>query len=662
VLAATLSVLGQNSPVQTAPLRLRLEPAQNTAWPADVAAVEISPCWSAPGLFGVFTAAGKPVGFHTYWSASGEPTGLSFDSSSGATAYYVCFAANLPAAPGSWTPKAGILVETRACSRQPVNTFPQVSRLLDLASPPQGRDYFPDIFLGMNPFGPSSFYVASFSGWLRLADAGSYHFATVSTGASWLRIDGQTVAEWLGEHGPHGGRRGEHGGATQLRAGLHHLEYSQIQFDGEAAAEAAWQPPGASHFEVLPATAFAPVARFRVASFESDGEPEPLYFEWRAVGQCALEETMAVRVRLRAVDHLQRRNYRWVFDDGTEAKGMNVEHFFPQPGLRNVTLEAWDNGRRVATNSVHIRVAPNWLQRDWWRDDMFNDAKNDWLHRDLSRTPARDLAAMVALADRADDRELLTRAGEVMVQRAAEFNTPADGVAIYKLGTVFQHQGDAGDALAEKSFRLALAPERISSHVADKVRLRLADLLIHWSGQFDEAEKLLGVISVSNLSGDERRLLHLLQGDLLLARGRVEEARNQYLAAGGRPDRKMEEAAAAARLESASILIEHGQLEDAQEALDRLDFEIPMERLALGVGLLNLKLALDRKEFQRAFTGCRLLAPVAENEPRQSELLYDTVTASLALGKTDEARRSLARLLKDFPYSESAAKAKAQWP
>ena len=332
------------------------------------------------------------------------------------------------------------------------------------------------------------------------------------------------------------------------------------------------------------------------------------------------------------------------------------------PGLRTVALEAWDNDRRVATNTVRIRVAPNWLQRDWWRDDIFNDAKNDWLHRDLSRTPARDLAAMLALANRADDRELLRRAGEVMIQRAAEFTTPADGVTIYKLGAGFQHQGDAGDALAEKSFRLALAPERISSYVADKVRLRLADLLIHWSGQFDEAEKLLGGITGNSLSGDERRLQRLLQGDLLLARGQVGEARKQYLAAGGRQDRKTDAATAAARLESASILIEHGQLDDAQDALDRLAFEIPTERLSLGPGLLSLKLALDRKEFLRAFTGCHLLAPIAENEPRQSELLYDTVEAGLALGKTDEARRALAQLLKDFPYSESAAKAKNQWP
>jgi predicted Zn-dependent protease len=173
---------------------------------------------------------------------------------------------------------------------------------------------------------------------------------------------------------------------------------------------------------------------------------------------------------------------------------------------------------------------------------------------------------------------------------------------------------------------------------------------------------LLGGIAGNILTGDERRLQRLLQADLWLARGKIEAARNQYLAAGGRLDRKTADATAAARLESASILIEHDQFDDAQEALDRLAFEIPIERMALEVGLLKIKLALAHKEFQRAFTGCRLLAPVAENEPRQSELLYDTIESGLALGKKDDARRSLTQLLKSFPYSESAAKAKAQWP
>jgi len=662
VFAAALSVAAEDSPVKTAPLRLRIEPAQNSAWPANVGAVEIAPCLNSPGPFGVFTAAGKPVAFQTYWSAGGEPSLVRFDTSGGASGYYLCFATNLPAAPGGWKPEAGVLVATRACARQPVNTLSQISQLLNTASPLQGRDYFPNIFQGINPFGPSSFYIASFTGWLCISNPGAYRFATLSTDASWLQIDDQTVAEWLGEHGYQGGRHGEHSGDIQLRAGLHRLDYTQIQFDGEAAAETAWQPPGASHFEVIPASAFIPVAKFRVTGFESATEPGPLYFEWRTAAQCALGDTMALRVRFHVVDNSQRRNYRWHFDDGAETTGMNPEHFFPQPGMRLVTLEAWQRGLCVATNTVRVRIAPNWLQRDSWREDIFNDAKIDFLQRDLNRTPARDLAAIIDLADRADDRELLTRAGEAMVRRAVEFKTAADGLTFYKLGIGFEHQGDTGDALAEKSFRLALAPDRGSSAIAEKVKLRLADLLIHWSGNFDEAEKLLAGISGGNLTGDEKRLQRLLQGDLLLARGKIEAARKQYLAVGQRAGPGNFDAARAARLESANILIERGQFDDAQQALDWLEMEISAERMSLDTGLLQIQLELQHKEFQRAFTGCQLLSPVAENEPRQSETLYGTVESGLALGKTDDARRALTQLLKDFPYSEAAAKAKDKWP
>ena len=658
---ATLAAPAQDSPVKTAPVRLRIECAENSDWPATVGMVEIAPHWNDPGVFGLFTAEGKPVACQTYWSAKGELSRLRFDCSGGARVYYLCFGTNLPAAPGGWKPEAGVLLETRACTRQPVDTFPEISKLLDDAGPPQGRGYVPNVYWGMNPFGPSSFYIASFTGWFRVYTAGSFRFATVSTDASWLQIDGQNVVEWLGEHSYHRGRRGEHNGTILLRAGLHRLDYTQIQFDGEAAAEVAWQPPGASRLEVMPASAFTPVARFRVTGCETATEPEPLYFDWRTVGHCALDEAMAVQVRFRVADNSHHRSYRWHFDDGTEAGGKNLEHFFPQPGLRQVTLEAWENNSCVATNTVQVRVAPNWLQRDWWRDDIFADAKYDFLRRDLNHTPPPDLAAMIALADRADDRELLTRAGTAMVNRAAEFTTAADGILFYKVGIGLEHQGDAGDALAEKSFRFALAPERAAATVAEKVKLRLADLFIHWSGDFDGAEKLLAGLSGNNLTGDERRQQKLLAGDLLLARGKIEEARRQYLDAGGPADRS-NTVAAAARTESASILIEHDQFADAQDALDRLMFDFPLERMSPGAGLMEIQLALAQKEFQRAFTGCQRLLPVAADDPRAAQILYATVESGCALARNDEARRALVRLLKEFPYSEAAAQAKEKWP
>ena len=645
-----------------AALRLRIEPVANSPWPAKVGVCEIAASVKGDGHFHVFTAEGKPVASEVFWSAAGGPVAIRFDTSGGARVYEVCLDTDLPPVAANWQPQAGVLLETRACPGRPVRTAGEAALVLSAAGPVFGRGYVPEIFLGFNPFGPSTFYTATFSGWFNAYTTGNYSFAIVSSGAANLKIDGHPVVEWPGIHSPNQGRHGQHHGEIHLAAGLHQLEYAQIQFDGEVATEVAWQPPGADHYVVMAAESFLSVARFRAKALQTAAAPELLYFDVRTVEQCALGDAMALRVYFRVVDNHPSRTYRWRFDDGGEAEGRSPEHFFAQPGWRRVTLVALENGVGVATNTVRLRLAPNWSQRDWWRDDLFNEAKNDFLHRDLSQMPAGDLAAIVTLANRADDRELLTCIGKVMVQRAGEFSSAADRLTFYQLGLGFQHQSDAGDVLADKAFRLALALGQNSDAVADQVKLRLADLLIDCEGNFDAAETLLGEMRGGYLTGDELRLQKLLAGDLLLARGKIEEARKQYLAGGGRMNRKTIEVTAAAQLESANILIEHGQLDDARQVLDRLLFKFPIERLSPGTGLLAIQLALKQKEFQRAFTGCQRLLPVAENNPRLSQMLYALAESGFALGKNDDARRALTRLLKEFPYSEGAAKAKEKWP
>ncbi|MGA2543087.1 MAG: hypothetical protein ABSG78_16175 [Verrucomicrobiota bacterium] len=656
-------VRAQNNPVMTAPVRLRIDRIARTDWPAKVGVVDIALCWNAPSRFGVFNSDGKPVAFQIIWAAQGEPTRVCFDTSSGDTAYYVCYGADLPGAVGNWKPEAGVLVETRACRGDlPINTAAEIARLLNAAGTPSGCDYVPNIFLGANPFGPSTYYIATFTGWFTVPNTAPYTFATASDDASYLEVDNRMVATWYGTHGAEDGRHGEHGGTITLSAGVHRLSYLQVQLGGGSAAVAAWKPPGSQHVELMPPSAFGAVARFHTIRCETASPgAERLYLDWNTVDHCALGEVMFVRVQFRVEDSLPRRSFRWHFDDGGEDTGANPRHFFPEPGLRQVTVEAVLNGAVVATNSVRLRVSPEWQQRDWWRDDVFNQAKSDLLHRDLAPMPARDLMAVWELAERADDPELLMRTGENLMKRQNEFNSSTYGPTFYKTGLVFEHQGDAGDALAEKSFRLALAPQRAVPAVSDPAKLHLAALLIHCAGELDEAGKVLGGVAGGLLNADDRRRGRLLQGDLLLARGQPEEARKQYAAAGEKQAGGPFNAARAARLESAAILLEHGHWEDAQEALDRLQLDMPLERMSLDTGLPALTLAMGRKEFQRAFTDGQTLLAVAGGDPRQSEVLYTVVETGLALGKNEDAQKALGRLLKDFPYSEAAAKAKDKW-
>lgn len=643
--------------------RLRLERNADSPWPAGVGTVELWPSLANSGKFNVSAADGKVVHSQVIWSAVGQPGVVRFDTSEGAASYYVNFDTNAAMPADSWTPRAGVLLETRACKEQAVNTLEQVSRLVAL-SEVQGRSLVADIFQGMNPHGPSSYYVALFNGWFNAPHEGVYEFATVSSGASYLEIDGRMTAQWLGRHEPHGGRRGEHSGRVPLKPGAHRIDYVQVQFDGAPAAVAAWRRPGQERVEVMPPTAFLPLARFRAASFEvPPSAPKQVYVEWNCLEHCLLADLLVVKVRLRVVEGGKRRTYKWRFDDGDEAAGAEVQHIFPQGGLRQVTVQAFAGQACAATNSLRVRVRPNWLQREEWRQGLFEEARRAFLRRDLSRLPARDLGDVLDLGERMEDRELTRRAGEAMLKRPEEFNSAAWGAAFYRLGLSFQHQGDRGNRLAEQALRLALAPERSSPALAERVKLRIADLLIHCDGKVDEGEKLLGALSLGGLASDERRLAKLLQGDQLLARGKVEEARKQYALLGNasRAPGAASGLGRAAVLEAAGISLQCGDYPEAERALDLLVYEFPLERMSLDAGLLRASLGLKQKEFGRAFELCRALSNVAGRDPRKASLLRGLVESGLALGKNAEVQQALRELLKTFPYSEAAAKAKEQW-
>ncbi len=644
--------------------RLRIEKNPDSPWPARVGSFQIAPCLPGANYFSVFTPDAGQVAAQVLWSASGELTCIQFDTSSGSTAYCIYFDRNPPPPVSGWRPEAGVVVETRACADRPVDTWDQISRLVNSSTTVYGRGFVPRIFLGGNPFGPSDIYLAIFSGWFNVTRAGEYTFATVSDDASYLQVDRVNVASWLGRHGAQDGRRGEHNGRIQLKPGVHRIDYVQVQMGGASSAVAAWKPPGRAQIEVMPPTAFLPVAQFRATGFDTaPGAPNLLYFEWRDVNHCAIDDAAAVRVRLRVVDSRPRRTYRWHFDDGDESSGPVGPHFFPATGLRQVSVEALEGRTCVASNTARIRVEPNWLQIDPRRDDIFNDAKSDFLRRNLMQTPARDLAEMLKFGDAAEDRQLVNRIGEAIIKRQGEFATPAFAVTFYRLGISFQNQGDWGDDLAEQALRIALLPQHSSSVISDKAKLLLADLLIRRTGQSDEAEKLLGSAPGGSLTYDDRREWRILQGDLLLARGKVAEAEQQYRAVGEaatKPDARFD-LSRSARLESASLSFHQGNFDEAEQILDRLLFEVPLEHLSLDAGLVRLDLDLKRKCYHRAFTGSRTLLHVVGHDPRKADILYAQAQAAYALGKTEDARHAVLTLLKEFPYSEPAAKAEDQW-
>lgn len=654
-------VCAGESPLAAAAHRLRIEPARDAAWPASVGYVEISPVLKNASGIGVFDDQGKPVGCKTIWSAANQPTVLSFDTTSKARVYYVCFGSSLPSGPAGWSPQAGVLLETRPCAHARVATSAEVAQVISAAGPVQGRGYVAEMRSAINPFGPSSHYLANYTGWFRVATPNNYGFATDSSGPTILKVDGRLVTTWLGEHNTNRGRRAEHSGILHLEAGLHCLQYQHLQLDGERGCEVAWKPPGWAAYELMRPVDFLPAARFRATGFVSTTQPGQLYFHWHTEDICGLGDAMMLRVRFVVTDNNQPRKYRWRFDDGGIAAGTDVQHAFVQPGLRQVTLEAWEQGTLVASNTARVWIAADWAAPKWWDEKLYEGMKLDFLRQDLRKIPANELAKLAELAERADDQFFLRNAGKFMVQRAEELATPAAGGQFYRLGRAFAHQGDEGDAQAKTCYQLALAPSRAAGGLANKAKLRLAELLIDVYGQPDEAQSLMRQISGAGLSSDEVRLQKRLEGDLLWARGNIEPARTQYLALTPAKPAGTADLPRLARLEGISLMLEHKQFDEAWEALERLQLEFPLERLAPGTELIEVELALRRNGFRRAFTICQRLLPLADNSLHLPELLYHTVESGLALERRDEAEQALKRLQKEFPYSKAAAEANRKW-
>ena len=621
------------------------------------------------GPMGVFDDQGKPVAWRMLWSPPNQPALLCFDTAKPSKTYDICFGHGLPPAPGGWIPQAGVLLETRPCAenrlvkRAQAKNATQVAEMIGSAGPAQGRKYVADMRRSINPFGPSSDYLASFTGWFRVGKAGEYGFATDSSGPSILYVDGRRVAEWLGIHPARSGRKAQHNGTIQLQPGLHCLQYQNLQLEGNNGCEVAWKPPGRAEYELIGAGDFAPVARFHVTQLVSTVQPEQIYFNWQTEATCEFGDMMVLRVRFSAVDNGQARQYRWQFDDGSAVTGSTVQHTFVQPGLRQITLTGWAHGKLMASNTVHIVVTTDWEQPESARRQqrLFPKMKEDLLRQDFGKMPANDLVVLAGLAERANDPVLLRQVGKFMVERAGEFATPTAGALFYRLGLTFVHQGDDGDTLAKTCYQLAIAPARARGGLADKARLRLAELLLGTAGELDEAQSLLRQIAASGLSGEEQRLEKCLEGDLLLARGQTEAARKQYLSlVAGKPAANAD-FARNSRLESVNLMVEQNQLDQAWAALAGWQLDFPLERLSPGSGLVEVKLALRQKECKRAFTLCQKLVPLAKDDLNLPELLYDTVESGMAVGRRNEANQALKRLVKEFPYSEAAAKANSKW-
>jgi tetratricopeptide (TPR) repeat protein len=622
-------------------------------------------CGDLPAEQATLAVAGPdgPVPARILWQRRGDPLAIVFETAGRGDTFTARLTAGGGALP-DWTPRAGVLLETRSLPDGPVDRLVDVQKLWRQATNTQGRGLVPAIFDGFNRHGPTTAFLVRYVGWFGAPQDGRYEFATLSTDASFLLVDGRPVAEWPGWHGVEGGRHGQHRGAVQLGRGPHSIEYWSAQGGASGCAMSAnWQPPGAARLEPMPASAFLPVAAFDVAA--ARGEGSEAAFGWRLVrsaraGQAAM---VAVKLwRLNAEDPgLQA---EWRLDDGTQRTGQAFEHVFGRTGLRQVELAMRRQGRVVARRRETVNVRPLWSQAAECPDSGYAEMRDRALGQALDRLPPDDAAGFVDMAERLDDAALLGKLGAAVLSRPEAF-TGRQARVLHRLGFFYQRPAVQQYDSVTSAWHAVLADPAAPDVLRARTAVHLAGFLVHTCREVDEGLRLLDEQAPdAALSDEDRRLRTIFRADALVLLGRREAALAAYREAGtavARADTDYE-VRRRARIENARDFLRRKEYDAAEQVVRGLEWEWPLERLDLESGLLMVEVFRGRGENVMALGACRRLLAAAPADSRRPDLLLAAAEICRDLKRSAECRRLLAQLGREHPYSEAEARAKDRFP
>ena len=647
-----------------APYCLSLEREKESPAGAEVGVARVWPCGldATNCSVRVFDADSARVPARILWAAPAEPLTILFDAASGKQPYRAYVVTGVSDDDAAWGPKSGLILETRALPDGEAASQDQVRALWNASPRVYGRSVVSQVFEGLHRHGPVTNFLGRYTGAL-VTGAGAYRFATISDGPSFLLIDGKTVVEWPDWHSADGGWAGDHNGTVRLEAGVHAFEYLHGFRAGSGFAHAAWSLPGQKAFESIPATAFPPLARYRVSgvAFRPQG-PVHAYCEWDPIEHATAGEVTLVTMELRGFPS-GKQTTRWSFDDGANGEGTPLRHVFARPGMHAVKLEILDGGATVASLDQPVCVHARWAQQHECPQDVLERAKADLLKREPKTQPAADLAAVTIFADETQDWPWLAQLGPACLDRRGDFG-PASAAMFLSLGLHLQGADIRAYEQARAAFGVVLDLQPPDKALRQQALLHFGGYLVHAYFDAAEATRVLDQIVPDALSEADKRLLAIYRADVLLARGELPAAREAYgkvPAWGATPDPQSGMRRTAA-LESVRQAIVRQDYEVAARQLQNVEWEWPTERLSPVTGLCWIEIFKARQEYPFALGRIRLVMQGQPREEHRSEVLYREIEVSLALGQKAAAVRAYKTLQADHPYSEAAARAKEHYP
>ena len=615
-------------------------------------------------------AGGRVVPHWLVWHTPGGVTRVAAQYVRGARLCAIYYGnPRAPQPEGDWTPRGGLWLETRPYRRGfPTDERKLKRELAATADNVYGRGLVEQIYHGHNPYGPSGYSLSIYRGTLDVKKAGRYALASNATEASFLYLDDRLIQKWAGWSWARNRARGVK--KLKLRAGLHPIRFYSFAVRWRQISVVAWLPPGAKRkrFEVIPASAFLPIARARQWSYEIRGEKVAPDFSFENVDEAHTDFTILVRCRFRNTTALPRGTRvrcRWSFGDGLSAEGEDVTHVYFRSADRKVTMTLHVDGRKWTVTHV-VPATQNWARqsdRKLWPDrKAYGRTVQAY---DFAKLDTRDLLIAIRVFGWhgwPDATQDLHRALEAVIARAGKLRSSDRIEASDLVGDAYEKR-DRPTPLAIEAFKrleAAGGPDAVKGRIG----VDMAEYYLHFK-MFENAERAAeAALKLKPIAVDTRRARVIL-GDVAFTKGDVKAARAQYEQAEAIKVAKRTQARERVRVGAFTRIIEdyirQNRQDAALEILDRLEWEIPTVRLDGYNKILRGKILWGLKKPNEAVTMLeRLVATNPKNAFADDALL---LAARIHLDqrppRRKEAAADLKKLLKDYPESANVNEAKA---
>ena len=551
-----------------------------------------------------------------------------------------------------YEPDAGIVLEVRELRDGTPSSWDDAQKLIQGSTTILGRTLWHNLEVSFNPFGPWDRGIYIQTATLDIPGDGTYGFQSNAFAASFILIDGKLTVDWPGWHNAKNAKKHFNQGQLDLKAGAHRIEYINL-FNAHGACLAGWQKPGDKGFTPIPSAAFAGYLVAEVGPAESK-TGAAADFDWQISDDLGLEGRMVTSVQFTALT--KGKVVKWEFGDGSISFLEAPLHVYIEPGVYKVKCEI--DGKSAIQNVLARPIHGHRGRQYEKRIADYAAIIREYPLDGLSASACFELAQICHEAQRFDPAAKAFRAAfeKGYIPKNAE-----ESQWIQRLYELYRDTAKFDDAIWVCDYLLKTTK---SDDVAAMALNWKAEIQYDFMNNVDAALETCKAVLLkySQANTDHVRMAYIrmgeyamVRGDRALARKTLEDAQKAEKWKKWTGDIDVTEGSHELNFYQ---YLRQGEFEAAMKEIVSWEWKTPSVkltgqtrymrgRLYIARGLFNLAL----REFERA-TQADNKAPFAD------EILFYKAAAYEGLKDAAKTKECYAKLIKDFPESNLAIRAK----